>query len=281
MGAEYGSEIFNGAGVVGIQVGKQMFMNAGVSAGASGFKQSTFSVYSFNTSAFSDGPNKPNVPLPNVVFKDNANTNTIGNIDGNGGTINDSGQLPGVTTRRDSHGVAATVDGKYLHVVDRIQNVVESFDVETYERTTYDLTSLDGQSGRLNIPNQAGACLARSVTDDGNLILNDPTPDFMDITPDGKYLVVALRGPAPVTAGHSAEGSCPGVGIVEVTEDGKAGKLVDVLRTTNTIDNAPVPFPVSGGIDYVGAERSDVHGAIAVAKVRPNSTIEGELSPKA
>ena len=46
--------------------------------------------------------------------------------------------------------------------------------------------------------------------------------------------------------------------------DGKSGKLVDVLRTTNTIDNA-TGFSVIGGHMYSGAERSDVHGAIAVA----------------
>jgi len=45
------------------------------------------------------------------------------------------------------------------------------------------------------------------------------------------------------------------------------GKLVDVLRATNTIDDHPVvPGSIVGGHDYTGAERSDVHGAIVVAR---------------
>eukprot|EP00984_Skeletonema_dohrnii_P031312 scaffold23645_cov94-Skeletonema_dohrnii-CCMP3373.AAC.1 len=77
--------------------------------------------------------------------------------------------------------------------------------------------------------------------------------------------MVAFRGPNPVTVSHAAQGSCPGVGIVELSEDGKSGKLVDVLRTTNTVDTVPVGT-ISGGRDYSGAERSDVHGAIVVLK---------------
>eukprot|EP00984_Skeletonema_dohrnii_P008168 scaffold3003_cov104-Skeletonema_dohrnii-CCMP3373.AAC.1 len=37
-----------------------------------------------------------------------------------------------------------------------------------------------------------------------------------------------------------------------------SGKLVDVLRATNTVDDAPVGT-ISGGRDYSGLERSDVH----------------------
>ena len=45
------------------------------------------------------------------------------------------------------------------------------------------------------------------------------------------------------------------------------GKLVDVLRATNTIDDHPVvPDSIVGVHDYTGAERSDVHGAIVVAR---------------
>jgi len=48
---------------------------------------------------------------------------------------------------------------------------------------------------------------------------------------------------------------------------GEMGKLVDVLRATNTIDDHPVvPGSIVGGHDYTGAERSDVHGAIVVAR---------------
>jgi hypothetical protein len=108
--------------------------------------------------------------------------------------------------------------------------------------------------------------MAASVGDDPSLPLNDPAPDLMESTPDDKYLMVALRGPTPVSVTHSAQGSCPGVGIIELTDSGSSGKLVGVLRTTNTLDNAPVSAP--GGHAYIGAERSDVHGASVVLKKR-------------
>eukprot|EP00579_Thalassiosira_antarctica_P011372 CAMPEP_0201918768 /NCGR_PEP_ID=MMETSP0903-20130614/7835_1 /ASSEMBLY_ACC=CAM_ASM_000552 /TAXON_ID=420261 /ORGANISM="Thalassiosira antarctica, Strain CCMP982" /LENGTH=600 /DNA_ID=CAMNT_0048455141 /DNA_START=62 /DNA_END=1864 /DNA_ORIENTATION=+ len=262
---EYGNAIVNGAGCGGVEANNRMFLNGGVSASNAGATQSTFTVYAFEDAKF-DGnmfqePNQ-NIPSPIQVFKDPTNTNTIGNVDGV--TVPDTtGQLPSITTRRDSHGAEATIDGRYLHVADRIQNVMEVFDTDSLQRVnTYDLVSIDGKSGRSG---PAAACLRRSVLDDASLQRNDPAPDLFDITPDGKYLMIAFRGPKPVSVGHAAQGSCPGVGIVELTEDGKAGKLVDVLRSSNTIDKVKVGS-IAGGHNYMGAERSDIHGVIVVEK---------------
>ncbi|MEM6401373.1 MAG: hypothetical protein AAF757_14250 [Cyanobacteria bacterium P01_D01_bin.116] len=61
----------------------------------------------------------------------------------------------------------------------------------------------------------------------------------MDTTPDGNFLVVALRGPVPVSVTHSGQGSCPGVGIIKLSKRGASGRLAGVLRTTNTVDTSP------------------------------------------
>ena len=251
---EYDNQVVNGAGIGGrcgtIQVRNDVWSNAGVSASGAGGDQSTFTVFTLDDSQFGKTPNAPNKPAPKLVFKDQTNTATIGNISGT--PTNTTGQLPGVTTRRDSHGMTITVSGSYVHNVDRIQNNVEVFDTTTFARTTYDLTSADGQG------KGQGACAAASITDDPSLPSNDPTPDFIDTTPDGKYLVVALRGPIPVTASHAAQGSCPGVGIIKLLDDGASGQLVSVLRTTNIVDTSAVSAP--GGHAYTGKEHSDVHG---------------------
>ena len=68
----------------------------------------------------------------------------------------------------------------------------------------------------------------------------------------------------PVSVTHSAQGSCPGVGVIQLRQGGKSGKLITVLRSTNTVDNAPVSAP--GGHLYDGAERSDVHGVSVISK---------------
>jgi hypothetical protein len=261
---EYGNAIVNGAGVVGKEVGNKVFIESGVSASVAGAVQSAFTLYAFDdtlfSSAYSGGSTLQNVPAPVQAFKDPNNTNTGGNVD-NLATQDASGQLPQTSTRRDAHGLWNTIDGKYIHINDRIQNVIEVFDAETYELVnTYDLVSADGKSGRTG---PAGPCRTMSVTDDAGLVLNDPAPDLMEISPDGKYFILAFRGPAPVTVAHAAQGSCPGVGIVEITENGKSGKLVGVLRTTNTVDDTGAGT-MEGGHAYMGSERSDPHYAITV-----------------
>eukprot|EP00985_Skeletonema_marinoi_P001204 scaffold478_cov80-Skeletonema_marinoi.AAC.2 len=52
---------------------------------------------------------------------------------------------------------------------------------------------------------------------------------------------------------------------VELSKDGKSGRLVDVLRSTNTVDTVHAGT-IQGGRDYTGAERSDVHGVIFVSR---------------
>ena len=250
--AEYDNQTVNSAGCGGVQVGNEMWLNAGVSASKAGATQSTFTMYSIDDSQLGKTSNAPNTPTPKMIFKDPTNTTTIGNGDGNSNE-NLTGQLPGTTTRRDAHGMARTLSGSHVHNVDRIQNNVEVFNTKTLARTTYDLTSADGQG------NGVGPCAEASVIDDPNLPGNDPAPDLIEPTPDGKYLVVALRGPIPVSVAHAAQGSCPGVGIIELLDDGASGRLVGVLRTTNTVDNSPMSAP--GGYEYQGNEHSDIHGA--------------------
>eukprot|EP00977_Amphora_coffeiformis_P014490 scaffold4060_cov190-Amphora_coffeaeformis.AAC.24 len=212
---EYGQAIVYGAGCGGIQTDNKVYINSGVSASGAGFDQSMFALYEFDDSKYSQGNQGENNPMPIRVFQDAGNTKSGGNVEPASLDSNDSGQLPGLTTRRDSHGAWTTLDGSHVHVVDRLQNVVEVFDTETYERTTYDLTSMNGKTGRSG---PAGACFTRSVKDDPLLPLNDPAPDLFEITPDGKFFAVAFRGPVPVSVPHSAQGSCPGVGLIEITE---------------------------------------------------------------
>jgi hypothetical protein len=251
---EYGNQFINGAGCGGVETGNTVWLNAGVSTSSAGATHSTFTVYTLDDRQFSKSPNAENFPAPVVVFKDPSNTATNGNLTGEAQNL--SGQLPGKTTRRDSHGMAVTLDSRYVHAADRIRNNVEVFDAQTKARSTYSLTGTDGKN----------PCLVKSVSDDLNLPKNDPALDLLEPTPDGKYLAIAFRGPAPVSVDHSAQGSCPGVGIVRLTNNGASGQLVGVLRSTNTVDTAPVNVP--GGHPYTGAERSDVHGITIVRKFR-------------
>ncbi len=272
---EYDRATVNGAGCGGIQVGDMVYLNAGASAAGSGATQSTMTIYAIDDTAVAAG-NPANTPTPILVYRDEddsdgnaANTATIGATTG-AASISD-GQLPGVTTRRDAHGMARTLDGAYIHQADRLQNVVEVIDTASMTRIgRYDLTSKNGQGAGV------GPCAAASVTDDAGLPINDPAPDLMGTTPDNKYLVVATRGPVPVSVGHNAQGSCPGVGIIKLSKDKSSGRLKTVLRTTNTIDNAPQSAP--GGHAYTGTEHSDPHGAsirvrteLDVVKVNPNN----------
>lgn len=268
--AEYGNAVVYGAGCGGVQARDLMYLNAGVSASATGFDQSMFAIFSFRDSKFPNGEKilsgklipPENRPMPTRVYQDHTNTLSNGNVEFNISS-DMSGQLPGTTTRRDSHGAAVHPNGKYVYFVDRIQNNIEVFATGGTERYTFDLTSQSGKDGRAGV---SGPCYTESVLDDARLPLNDPTPDLMSETPDGKYLMIALRGPAPVSVPHAAQGSCPGIGIVKISNQGKSGRMVAVIRTNNYISDNTSTLSFTGGVPYIGKERSDIHGVFVVSK---------------
>lgn len=258
---EYSNQFFNGAGCGGEQVGKKMWLNTGVGTSAAGATQSTYTIYDIDTQAFGKTANAPNTPAPRVIFKDPNNTATGGNSSGQ--ASNSTGQLPGVSTRRDAHGITQTLAGLYVHAADRIQNRIQVFNTKTLAITSYDLTSADGKG------NGIGPCASTSAPDYPRSLSNDPAPDLMQATPDNKYLVVALRGPIPVSVDHASQGSCPGIGVIELTQRGASGKLVSVLRASNTVDTVKVDIPAPGGYAYQGNEHSDIHGITIREKHHP------------
>merc|ERR1712174_42764 len=166
------------------------------------------------------------------------------------------------------------------HVIDRIQDVLDVFDTKTDEHVgTY---SLRTKSGAID-DNEAGACNDASVTDGGDEFdVNNPTSDFISPTPDGKYMMVSLRGPAPVSAGHSAQGSCPGVGIINLREGGTSGALVGVLRSVNEISDTLETISPSGGVPYSGKERSDIHDVVVIKtrNTKLDTNPSSAVSPK-
>lgn len=126
----------------------------------------------------------------------------------------------------DSHGMAAV--GRYLWSADRAGNNIEIIDT---------LSNLSVNSVDLET--------------DAN---KDPAPDLMDVSPDGQYVFVGLRGPTPLTGNdktvNNAKGTIPGVGVVHVDAGGKVGHYKGQAAITNMKD---------------GKETADTHG-IAVRK---------------
>jgi hypothetical protein len=148
----------------------------------------------------------------------------------------DTSKLPGSISAKlvsqrdqkfsDSHGMAAV--GRYVWSADRAGNDIEIIDT---------LTNLSVNSVDL-------------VTDANK----DPAPDLMDVSPDGQYVFVGLRGPSPLTGNdknvNNAKGTIPGVGVIHVDAGGKVGHFKGQAAITNMKD---------------GKETADTHG-IAVRK---------------
>ncbi|MEP6958315.1 MAG: hypothetical protein ABI980_06260 [Nitrospirota bacterium] len=126
----------------------------------------------------------------------------------------------------DSHGMAGV--GRYVWSADRAGNNVEIIDT---------LSNLS--VGSVELETEAN---------------KRPAPDLMDNAPDGQYVFVGLRGPAPLTGNdktvNNAKGTIPGVGVIHVDGGGKVGHYKGQAAITNMKD---------------GKETADTHG-IAVRK---------------
>ena len=127
---------------------------------------------------------------------------------------------------RDSHGIALTGRGSYAWVMDRHKDVIEV--LSTRDDTHVGTVALNGA------------------------LTSNAAPDLTDTAPAGDLVFVALRGPTPLSGDpHNATGATPGLGIIEVTDGGRSGRLRAIVRLTNVGED--------------GVERADPHGL----RVRP------------
>ena len=118
----------------------------------------------------------------------------------------------------DAHGVAVTWDQRYLLAGDRSQN-----DVTVVDTTTDQVVNRFGLIGPAS---------------------SDPAPDLFDLSPGGDVLFASLRGPAPLSGGHDAVGVTPGIGVVRLTDDGRAGALTAVAPLSRTDGKIPDPHAI-------------------------------------
>jgi hypothetical protein len=122
---------------------------------------------------------------------------------------------------RDAHGPLATKGERFVWIFDRAANVAEVFDAAS--GSWINTVSL--------------------LSDDSG----DPTPDLAALSPSGNRIFVSLRGPNPLSGDpHASTGSTPGLGVLQVEQGGRHGRLKAIARITN---------PDAGGV-----ERADAHG---------------------
>lgn len=108
----------------------------------------------------------------------------------------------------DSHGVAPAGGGRYLWVMDRHGDVAEIIDLATDQRVN---------TVPLNGP-----------------LTDNAAPDLIDVAPSGNRMFVALRGPQPLSGDpHNATGSTPGLGVIQLTQNGRSGSLAAIVPLTN------------------------------------------------
>lgn len=225
--AEWDKANISPAGCGAAEVAGSTWINAGVYAA----NVASFAMYKLPTNwPAAPAYYPPNVPKPKVIFQDPTH----------GTTVAPTNAIKG--NNRDAHGFIWNSTRSYIHQYDRVKNNVEVFQLATGARNTYDLTTVDGSVG--GTPASVCGTTAGANYDSANptvqvadghpnavSVSNDPSPDLMDLSPDGSRIFVSTRGPKPLSVSHAAAGSCPGLGIVTLSADGKNGVLTSVIPT--------------------------------------------------
>ncbi len=103
--------------------------------------------------------------------------------------------LPLSWTGADGHGLVATGGGRFLWMGNRAEHNIVVIN-----------TNRDAVVGLIS---GVGAA-----------------PDIMALSPSGRRVYVALRGPNNLTGGPTAKGETPGVAVVEVTDEGRGGRRI-------------------------------------------------------
>lgn len=117
---------------------------------------------------------------------------------------------------RDAHGVV-TVRDRYVWAFDRSAHVLQVYQARS------------GQPGAtVNLRSQWAQA---------------PAPDIVAISPDGRAVYAATRGPSPLSGAHAATGDAPGLLVLEVRGDGRDGAVRGHVSVTNLVAGQELADP--------------------------------------
>ncbi|NMG05435.1 hypothetical protein [Brasilonema sp. UFV-L1] len=130
----------------------------------------------------------------------------------------------------DVHGVDI-LGGKYLWQLNRASNTITVHDVKS----------------NLFDPNIEGSNKVRAVNliELADTVLGpDPTPDLIDTSPSEEVAFITQRGPNPISGNDPAffnsVGIYPGIGVLQVENDGKDAKPAYLYRFDNVVDGVNI-----------------------------------------
>ena len=205
--AEYTNDVVSGAGCGGEEGGDYMHINAGVSASPAGADDSVFVLYAFplDYPAGANPHTAPNVPRPVKYFEHKR----LG--------IPETDE-EGLASRRDAHGSIVSHDDRYLYQVDRIQNVIEVFDIDKIINDP-DATLEEQAVAHVSTIDLTGSGLC---VGDGPPFVNqegedyefgdDPAGDSQVLSPDGSMIISPCEGRIRSASGTRHRAAAPASG---------------------------------------------------------------------
>lgn len=133
----------------------------------------------------------------------------------------------GISTGKKVYVNSGTATAGYVYVFDNASNLVKTINLTNLGTDAHGM-ALTGDGKYLWVGNRGNGdniAVIDTAKDDivGAIAPVGSAPDIMDISPNGKFVYIAMRSANPLTGGAPAKGEKPGIQVMEVTEKGAKG----------------------------------------------------------
>lgn len=162
----------------------------------------------------------------------------------------------GISTGKKVYVNSGTATAGYVYVFDNANNLVKTINLTSLGTDAHGMV-LTGDGKYLWVGNRGNGdniVVIDTAKDEivGTIAPVGSAPDIMDLSPNGKFVYIAMRSANPLTGGAPAKGEKPGIQVMEVTEKGAKGVQKQFIPIGDQSPQSP----------------NDVH-AVAVRVVRP------------
>lgn len=133
----------------------------------------------------------------------------------------------GIAIGKKVYANSGTATAGYVYVFDSNNNLAKSLNLSSQGTDAHGMV-VTGEGKYLWVGNRGGGdniVVIDTAKDEivGTIAPVGAAPDIMDISPNGRFVFIALRSASPLTGGAPAKGEKPGIQVMQVTENGAKG----------------------------------------------------------